>query len=98
MPAINLDHEPLSGRQEISDEATEQRHLPAKHRPKPAPAKPSPEQRLGRSERRAHLSRALVQERAARPKGDEHARPNRNATKQGAPKGTASPKSTPEAC
>jgi hypothetical protein len=46
IPAIDLDHEPLSGCQEIRDESAEQRYLPAKHHPEPPAANASPEQRF----------------------------------------------------
>ena len=48
MPAIDLDHSPMSGRREVSDEAQKQRHLTAKHHAELMPAKASPEQSLGR--------------------------------------------------
>ena len=65
-PTIDLDHEPLSGRQEVSAKPPKQRHLTAKHHAEPTPANAGPEQRLGRSERRAHAASALVQERRPR--------------------------------
>ena len=39
---IDLNHEALRGSQGVSDEAPEQRHLPAKHDAQAAPANASP--------------------------------------------------------
>ena len=50
IPAIDLNHEPLSRRQEISDEATEQRHLAAEDHAEPAAANANPEPRFWRCE------------------------------------------------
>ncbi len=47
MPAIDLHHEALSGRQEVSDEAPEQRHLAPKHHAEPPTANASPEELFG---------------------------------------------------
>lgn len=42
IPAIDLNHEPHRWREKISDEATEQRHLTAKHNAQPPPTNARP--------------------------------------------------------
>jgi len=66
MLAIDLDHEPLSGREEISDEAPEKRHLATEGHAEPAAANASPKELLRRRERSAHAASGPVQERDAR--------------------------------
>src|SRR6185369_17162558 len=61
--AIDLEHETLRGCVEVCDEATEQRHLPAKEHAEPPAANARPKQLLGRRERYAHASSALRKRR-----------------------------------
>ena len=63
--AVDLNHETLRGSQEVCDEATEQRHLPAKDHAELPAAEMVPQELLGCSERAAHRASALREDRRA---------------------------------
>ena len=63
--AVDLNHETLRGSQEVCDEATEQRHLPAKDHAELPAAKMVPQELLGCSERAAQCASALREDRRA---------------------------------
>jgi hypothetical protein len=64
--AIDLEHEPLSRREKISDETTEQRNLATKHDAQLAPTNASPDQLLGHGRRHWHDAGTLFEDYGAR--------------------------------
>ena len=60
--AIDLDHEPPSGREKVSDEAPEKRHLASKHDAQATAANASPKELLRSRERETHLPGARIEQ------------------------------------